>query len=131
MIEFRSVIAETGEPMASRFRLTHPPMERPPCVAADAAFDICRAAAREAFPPSPERIAAENLDLDDYTIRTTTTGTVSPRARLEGRRGRTVRQVRLFAEFMRDGIMSGKRPYCAGVVRSSPHFTTDFFRGDR
>ena len=68
MIEFRPVIAETGKPHGEPFS-THGPAEvAAHCAVAGAAFDINRAATREAGGAFLERIAAEILDLDDSSI---------------------------------------------------------------
>lgn len=73
------------------------------CAAADAAFEPYRAmpyAQRAAF---LEAIGAEIEVLGDALIVTAMRETGLPRARLEGERGRTVGQLRMFAEVVRTG----------------------------
>nr|WP_298283100.1 aldehyde dehydrogenase (NADP(+)) [Acidocella sp.] len=73
------------------------------CAAAEAAFDLYRTqplAARAAY---LERIADEIMALGDDLIVTAMAETHLPRARLEGERGRTCGQLRLFAGVVRAG----------------------------
>jgi NADP-dependent aldehyde dehydrogenase len=73
------------------------------CLLADAAFDAFREttpAERAAF---LERVAECILDIGDTLIERAMRETALPRARLEGERGRTVGQLRLFAQVVRDG----------------------------
>ncbi|MCY7351848.1 MAG: aldehyde dehydrogenase (NADP(+)) [Cytophagaceae bacterium] len=50
-----------------------------------------------------EKIAVEILSLGDELIQTAAAETALPEARLQGERGRTVGQLRLFAELLREG----------------------------
>lgn len=50
-----------------------------------------------------ENIAAEILDLEDVLIHRAMAETALPEARLKGERGRTVNQLRLFAQLIREG----------------------------
>lgn len=79
------------------------------CAAADAAFDTYRATTREQRAAFLERIADEILALGDTLIEVTMRESGLPRARLEGERGRTVGQLRLFANVVRIGGWQGLR----------------------
>ena len=79
------------------------------CVAAAAAFDGYRATDRHLRADFIERIASEILAIGDELIVTAMRETNLPRARLEGERGRTVSQLRLFAEVVRGGAYLGLR----------------------
>jgi len=79
------------------------------CVAAAAAFDVYREidpSARAAF---LEAIAAEIEAIGDELIQTAMAETGLPRPRLEGERGRTTGQLRLFAQVLRRGDWIGAR----------------------
>lgn len=105
----RSIAAETGEPVGEPFP-THGPAEvEAACAAAEAAFDAYRAtdgATRAAF---LERIGDEIVALGDPLIDAACRESGLPRARIEGERGRTVGQLRLFADVLRRGAWMGLR----------------------
>lgn len=73
------------------------------CLLAAAAFDTYRSTALEARAVFLERIATEILALGDLLVERTYAETGLPRPRVEGERGRTVGQLRLFAGVLRDG----------------------------
>lgn len=73
------------------------------CALADAAFDIYRETTPEARAVFLETIAENILKTDDELIVRAMQETGLPRARLEGERGRTVGQLRLFANVVREG----------------------------
>ena len=73
------------------------------CAAAEAAFDAYRDAPLEARAAFLERIADEIMALGDELIVTAMAETHLPRGRLEGERGRTCGQLRLFAAEVRAG----------------------------
>lgn len=79
------------------------------CAAAEAAFDAYRSAAPEARARFLEAIAANIEALGDELITHTEAETGLPRARLEGERGRTAGQLRLFADLIRRGDWNGAR----------------------
>lgn len=103
MTEFRSIVAETGEPQGQPLRVHDSADVAAACVAADAAFDTYRATGREERAAFLERIAEEILAIGDSLIATAMSESGLPRARLEGERGRTVGQLRLFADVVRKG----------------------------
>jgi alpha-ketoglutaric semialdehyde dehydrogenase len=79
------------------------------CALASAAFDDYRArplAERAAF---IEAIAEKILAIGDDLIERAMAESGLPRARLEGERGRTVGQLRMFAQVVRDGAFLGAR----------------------
>ncbi|BBE35665.1 2,5-dioxovalerate dehydrogenase [Sphingosinicella microcystinivorans] len=76
---------------------------------ADAAFDAYRETAPEARAVFLETIADNILAIGDALIERAMAETGLPRARLEGERGRTMGQLRLFADIVRDGGYLGLR----------------------
>lgn len=103
MTEFRSVVAATGEPTGPAFAVHGPAEVDAACAAAAAAFDAYRATTREERAAFLETIAAEILAIGDDLIEAAMSESGLPRARLEGERGRTVGQLRLFADVVRKG----------------------------
>lgn len=77
------------------------------CTLAAAAFDAYRETAPEARARFLETIAAEIEALGDALIERAMAETALPRARLEGERGRTTGQLRLFAAVVRAGHWQG------------------------
>lgn len=73
------------------------------CTLADAAFDAYREAPLELRARFLERIAERILESGDALVERAMQESGLPRARLEGERGRTVGQLRLFAQVVRDG----------------------------
>lgn len=104
MTDFRSVAAESGEPFGPAFEIHGPVDVDAACAAAEAAFDAYRATDREARAAFLEQIAEEILAIGDSLIESAMTESGLPRARLEGERGRTVSQLRLFADVVRQGL---------------------------
>ncbi|MCW1381635.1 aldehyde dehydrogenase (NADP(+)) [Novosphingobium sp. KCTC 2891] len=103
MTDFRSVAAATGQPHGPAFAVHGPADVAQACAAAAAAFDAYRATSREARAAFLERIAEEILAIGDDLIEAAMRESGLPRARLEGERGRTVGQLRLFADVVRKG----------------------------
>lgn len=103
MTEFRSVVATTGEPIGPAFAVHGPAEVDAACAAAAAAFDTYRATSREERAAFLEAIASEILAIGDDLIEAAMSESGLPRARLEGERGRTVGQLRLFADVVRKG----------------------------
>jgi alpha-ketoglutaric semialdehyde dehydrogenase len=73
------------------------------CELADAAFDVYRATGLEARAKFLETIADRIMDLGPTLIERAMQETGLPQVRLEGERGRTCNQLRLFAKVVRDG----------------------------
>jgi alpha-ketoglutaric semialdehyde dehydrogenase len=73
------------------------------CELADAAFDIYRATGLEQRARFLETIADRIMDLGPTLIERAMQESGLPQARLEGERGRTCNQLRLFAKVVRDG----------------------------
>lgn len=103
MTEFRTVAAATGEPTGPAFAVHGPVDVDAACAAAAAAFDAYRATGREERAAFLEAIATEILGIGDDLIEAAMLESGLPRARLEGERGRTVGQLRLFADVVRKG----------------------------
>jgi NADP-dependent aldehyde dehydrogenase len=109
MTEFRSIVAETGEPHGPAFAVDGAAEVAGACAAAESAFDTYRAIDRMARAAFLERIAEEILAIGDGLIEAAMLESGLPRARLEGERGRTVGQLRLFADVVRKGQWQGLR----------------------
>ncbi|MES2257488.1 MAG: aldehyde dehydrogenase (NADP(+)) [Pseudomonadota bacterium] len=73
------------------------------CRLAGAAFDTFRATSDEARAVFLEAIGAQIVALGDTLIERAMAESGLPRARLEGERGRTVGQLKLFADLLREG----------------------------
>lgn len=73
------------------------------CALAEAAFGTYRNLPAEARARFLETCADNVLHLDDALVERAMAETGLPRARIEGERGRTVGQLRLFAQVVRDG----------------------------
>ena len=73
------------------------------CELADAAFDAYRSTTLEQRALFLEKIAQNILDVGDELVERCMAETGLPRARIEGERGRTVGQLRLFASVLREG----------------------------
>jgi len=104
MSDFRSITAETGAPHGDPIPVHGLADVAEACRAADAAFDIYRSTGREERAAFLETIAEEILALGDALIVASTRETGLPRPRLEGERGRTVGQLRMFADVVRKGL---------------------------
>jgi NADP-dependent aldehyde dehydrogenase len=73
------------------------------CALAEAAFDAYRAVSLERRARFLETIAQGILDLGDVLVERVMSESGLPRGRVEGERGRTVGQLRLFASLAREG----------------------------
>ncbi|WP_394116291.1 aldehyde dehydrogenase (NADP(+)) [Xanthobacter lutulentifluminis] len=101
--EVRGIAAATGAPLEPAFGgATLQDLDRA-CALAAAAFDPYRALPLDRRAAFLEQIAANILDIGDALIVRAMAETGLPRGRLEGERGRTVGQLRLFASVVRDG----------------------------
>jgi NADP-dependent aldehyde dehydrogenase len=79
------------------------------CIAAEAAFDAYRATSREDRAAFLEKIGEEIMAIGPVLIETASRESGLPVARLEGERGRTVGQLKLFAGVVRAGHWMGVR----------------------
>ncbi|HZU64061.1 MAG TPA: aldehyde dehydrogenase (NADP(+)) [Novosphingobium sp.] len=106
---FHAQAAVSGALLAPAYREASAAQVAAACLAAEQACDAYRGhplAARAAF---LEAVAEEILALGDELIVRCMAETGLPRARLEGERGRTMGQLRLFAEMLRKGEGLGER----------------------
>lgn len=108
-IDFHSIDAATGQPFGPRLETDGIVEVDAACSAAEAAFDAYRAIGAEARAVFLECIGAEILALGDDLILTAMRESGLPRARLEGERGRTINQLKLFAGVLRRGDWMGLR----------------------
>lgn len=100
---FKAVDPATGAELEPAFGLaTRADLERA-CALAEAAFDGYRETSLQARATFLETIAERIVALGDELIERAMAETGLPRARLEGERGRTVGQLRLFAGVVREG----------------------------
>jgi NADP-dependent aldehyde dehydrogenase len=109
MTAFRSIAAATGEPRGPDLPTHNAQDVAAACAAAEASFDTYRATSRESRAAFLETIAQNILDLGDGLIEAAMAESGLPRPRLEGERGRTVGQLRLFAQVVRQGGWQGLR----------------------
>jgi NADP-dependent aldehyde dehydrogenase len=100
---FRATAAATGEPVDPAYSISTLTDVEAACDAADAAFDIFRATDPEERAAFLEAIGEEILALGDALIERAALESGLPVARLTGERGRTVDQLKLFAQVVRDG----------------------------
>ncbi|MFM9435500.1 2,5-dioxopentanoate dehydrogenase [Janthinobacterium sp. CG_23.3] len=90
------------------------------CAAAQGAFDAFRATADAARAAFLEAIGAQIVALGDDLIVRAMAESGLPRARLEGERGRTVNQLKLFADLLREGSWNDVRIDSALPQRTPP-----------
>lgn len=103
MTAFRSVNAATGEAFGEELPVHGAGDVERACALAEAAFDIYRSADYELRARFLEAIADQILAIGDQLIEVATRESGLPRGRIEGERGRTVAQLRLFADVVRTG----------------------------
>jgi 2,5-dioxopentanoate dehydrogenase len=101
--EVAAVNPATGETLEPVYRGATVQEVDEACRLADAAYDVYRETTPEARAAFLEAIAANILELGDELIERCMAESGLPRPRLEGERGRTVGQLRLFAQVVRDG----------------------------
>ncbi|KLE35945.1 aldehyde dehydrogenase (NADP(+)) [Aurantiacibacter luteus] len=106
---FRGVEAATGEPLELAFPAQSAADVAPVCKAAGAAFDAYRATSSEARAAFLEAIGDEIMALGDPLLKRAELESGLPAARLTGERGRTVGQLRLFADLVRSDRWRGVR----------------------
>jgi 2,5-dioxopentanoate dehydrogenase len=90
------------------------------CELANAAFDAFRATSDHERADFLEQIAAQILALGDDLIVRAMAESGLPRVRLEGERGRTMNQLKLFAELLREGSWQDARIDTALPTRTPP-----------
>jgi NADP-dependent aldehyde dehydrogenase len=100
---FRAVDPASGQEMEPVFGGASPADVARACDLAWSAFDTYRETSPDVRAAFLEAIAANVLDLGDALIVRAMAETGLPRGRLEGERARTVGQLQLFAEVVRDG----------------------------
>jgi NADP-dependent aldehyde dehydrogenase len=105
----KAVNASTGAAIEPAFGGASPEDLDRACALAWAAFDVYRETAPEARAEFLETIAKNILDIGDDLIERCMAESGLPRARLEGERGRTVGQLRMFADVVRNGDYIGAR----------------------
>jgi alpha-ketoglutaric semialdehyde dehydrogenase len=103
MGEMRAVNPATGEEMEPVFGGAAVADVDAACVLAEAAFDAYRATVLEARAKFLEAIAQGIVELGDVLVERVISESGLPRARVEGERGRTAGQLRLFASLVREG----------------------------
>ncbi|MFD2237631.1 aldehyde dehydrogenase (NADP(+)) [Aureimonas populi] len=106
---FQAVAASSGREMEPSFGGASPADLDEACGLAEAAFRPYRAAAPEARAAFLEEIAGNILELGDELVLRCMEESGLPRGRVEGERGRTVGQLRLFAEVVRKGAYLDRR----------------------
>ncbi len=90
------------------------------CASAGAAFDDFRATSDEQRAQFLDTVAEQILAIGDELIERAMRETGLPRVRLEGERGRTVGQLRLFATLLREGSWNDARLDTALPERAPP-----------
>ena len=90
------------------------------CELAGAAFDTFRATTDQQRADFLEAVAAQILALGDELIARAMQESGLPRARLEGERGRTMNQLKMFAELLREGSWQDARIDTALPDRAPP-----------
>lgn len=99
----------TNERLSPGYAGASPAQVAEACALAEAAFEPYRHSAPAARAAFLEAIAEQILALGDELIERAMLESGLPRARLEGERGRTIGQLRLFAEVVRAGDWQGVR----------------------
>jgi NADP-dependent aldehyde dehydrogenase len=105
----KAVNASTGAHIEPAFGGATPADLDRACELAWAAFDLYRETSPDLRAKFLETIAQNILDIGDDLIERCSMESGLPRARLEGERGRTVGQLRMFADVVRNGDYIGAR----------------------
>ena len=125
--ELRGVDAATGAAMDPAYGGATREQLDEACRLADEAFDSYRSTTPEVRAGFLETIAQNIIDLGDELVERCMAESGLPRPRIEGERGRTVGQLRLFAQVVRDGrylnvridpAMPGRQPLPRSDLRS-------------
>ncbi|KQT62049.1 MULTISPECIES: aldehyde dehydrogenase (NADP(+)) [unclassified Aureimonas] len=101
--ELRGIAAATGEQLEPGFGGATAADLEEACALADAAFDTFRETSLEARAAFLEAIAENILAIGPELIERCVAESGLPKGRIEGERGRTVGQLRLFASVVREG----------------------------
>jgi NADP-dependent aldehyde dehydrogenase len=101
--EIFAINPTTGEQLAPAFGSGNEQQVEDACALADAAFDSFRSTSAAQRASFLEQIADNILDLGDTLVQRAMAETGLPQARIEGERGRTMGQLRLFAGVVRAG----------------------------
>jgi alpha-ketoglutaric semialdehyde dehydrogenase len=101
--QFNAVNPATGEKIEPVFGGGGEAEVNQACALAWAAFDVYRETSLDARAVFLETIAQKIMDLGDELIERAVAESGLPRGRMEGERGRTVAQLRLFAREVREG----------------------------
>lgn len=109
-----------GESMEPAFYTVDTQQIAGACLLAQAAFDPYRATSDQQRAVFLDAIAQQILELGDTLIVRAMAESGLPRARLEGERGRTVGQLKLFAELLREGSWQDARIDSALPERQPP-----------
>ncbi|WP_047457402.1 aldehyde dehydrogenase (NADP(+)) [Rhizobium rhizogenes] len=99
----RAINPATGGNLEPAFAIASEAEVARACALAGQAFDTYRATTPEARATFLETIADKIMEIGDILIERATEETGLPAARLQGERGRTVGQLRLFAQVVRSG----------------------------
>lgn len=100
---FQGVNARTGEALEPKFGSANANDLERACALAEAAFDRYRETSLEARAAFLETIGQQIESIGDALIERCMAETGLPRARLEGERARTIGQLKLFANLLRQG----------------------------
>jgi NADP-dependent aldehyde dehydrogenase len=100
---FTPINAATGEELSPHFYEATEPEINQALTSAEAAFEGYRAQPPDKTAAFLDRIAEEILRLGDELIRRANLETALPEQRLTGERARTVNQLKMFADLVRDG----------------------------
>lgn len=106
---WRAVEAATGAPLEPAFASATAEQAERACALAAEALDTYRETTLQVRADFLEAIARNILDLGDDLVTRCMAETGLPRPRIEGERGRTVGQLRMFAEVVRRGAFLGLR----------------------
>ncbi len=106
---WRATEAATGAALEPAFASATAEQAEQACARAAAAFDTYRETPLPARADFLDAIARNILDLGDDLVTRCMAETGLPRPRIEGERGRTVGQLRMFAEVVRRGAFLGLR----------------------
>ncbi len=99
----------TGDALEQRFYEANTEDVDAAATLAEEAFHTYKNTTRESRAAFLEAIASNIMDLGDELIQLTMQETGLPEARLKGERGRTVNQLKLFAQVVREGSWVGAR----------------------
>ena len=109
-----------GEALGPDFNAVDVAQVEEACALAGAAFDAYRATSDQERADFLDLIAAQILALGDELVARAMAETGLPRVRLEGERGRTMNQLKLFAELLREGSWQDARIDTALPARTPP-----------